>query len=288
MTSTAASTGTHEDEDVVIGEGVALAVPAAGFVSRAGSTIIDYVVVWIGYFLSILALGWLIEVYSRTSGIQLEEAWISVIQIVWLVLWMILVPVIVETLSHGRSLGKLVFGLRVVRDDGGAIGFRHALVRGLVGLLEIYASFGAVALLAGLFNRRAKRLGDMLAGTYAQLERVARPLPEHRQLPMTLQAWARVADVSKLPDRIARSMHEFLIQAPKLDPRARHHIAGRVARQVRPYVNPIPDVDAETFLLGVAVLRRDRELQGIVERRNRVERLAASLGQLPHGFPYRG
>lgn len=288
MTSMPAANTTHEDDDIVIGEGVALGVPAAGFVSRAGSAIIDAILVLGCYLLSLLALGWLLETYILATGIRLEDAWFAAIQVTWLVLWFVLAPVVVETLSHGRSVGKLIFGLRVVRDDGGAIGFRHALIRGLLGLLEIYVSFGAIALLTGLFNSRAKRLGDMLAGTYAQLERVKRPLPQNLQLPPILQSWATVADVSKLPDRVARRMHDFFMQAARLDPRARQHLAGVVARQVRPHVHPVPDVDAETFLLGVAVLRRDRELQGIVGRQARVERLTASLDQLPHAFPYRG
>ncbi|MDJ1372003.1 RDD family protein [Gulosibacter molinativorax] len=288
--TTLATTGstTHDDEDVVIGEGVALGVPAAGFLSRAGSATIDVIVIMLGYVLSVLALAWLLEMYILATGIMIEDAWLAVIQVIWLVLWTVLVPVIVETLSHGRSLGKLIFGLRIVRDDGGAIGFRHALIRGLVGLLELYLSLGAVALLAGLFNPRAKRLGDMLAGTYAQLERVKRPAPHFLQLPPILQGWAQVADVSRLPDRTARRMHDFFLQAPKLDPRARVQLAGVIAREIRPYVHPVPDVDAETFLVGVSVLRRDRELQGIVGRQTRVERLTSAVDQLPHNFPYRG
>ncbi|MGO1545385.1 MAG: RDD family protein [Gulosibacter sp.] len=288
VTATTANSVSYEDDEIVIGEGVALGVPPAGFVSRAGSALIDAIVVIGGYLVSLLALGWLLESYITATGVMFEDAWIAVIQIVWLVLWMIFVPVVVETLSHGRSLGKLTFGLRVVRDDGGAIGFRHALIRGLVGLLEIYVTLGAGALLAGLLNSRAKRLGDMLAGTYAQLERVNRPFPLNLQLPPSLAGWAQVADVSKLPDRSARKMHDFFRQATRLDPRARQHLAGDIARQVRPHVHPIPDVDAETFILGVAVLRRDREYQGIMTRQARVDRLSASVAELPHGFPYRG
>ena len=33
------------------------------------------------------------------------------------------IPTAVETLSQGKSLGKLAVGARIVRDDGGSIGF---------------------------------------------------------------------------------------------------------------------------------------------------------------------
>ncbi len=39
-----------------------------------------------------------------------------------------------ETLSRGRSLGKLALGLRVVSDDGGPERFRQALMRALAGV----------------------------------------------------------------------------------------------------------------------------------------------------------
>ncbi len=72
-------------------------------------------------------------------------------------------PIAVETLSHGRSLGKLAFGLRVVRDDGGPIRFRHALVRGAIGVVEILMTFGIIACIASLVSARGRRLGDVFA-----------------------------------------------------------------------------------------------------------------------------
>ena len=68
-------------------------------------------------------------------------------------------PVIFETLSRGRSLGKLALGLRVVSDDGGPERFRQALVRGLLAVLEIWLTLGFLALvtLAAVGQRQAAR-----------------------------------------------------------------------------------------------------------------------------------
>ena len=81
-------------------------------------------------------------------------------------------PIAVETLSHGRSLGKLACGLRVVRDDGGPIRFRHALVRGAMGVVEILMTFGVIACIASLVSARGRRLGDVFAGTLVVRERM--------------------------------------------------------------------------------------------------------------------
>ncbi len=83
-------------------------------------------------------------------------------------------PVLFETLSRGRSPGKAAMGLRVVRDDGGPVRFRHALTRALVGVLVDFNPLlvGAVGVVVSLSSAKGKRVGDMLAGTVVIRERV--------------------------------------------------------------------------------------------------------------------
>ena len=50
-----------------------------------------------------------------------------------------------ETATQGRSLGRWALGSRIVRDDGGAVAFRHAFIRSFVGLFEVVLTFGGVA-----------------------------------------------------------------------------------------------------------------------------------------------
>ncbi len=74
-------------------------------------------------------------------------------------------------------------GLRVVRDDGGPIRFRHALVRGAMGVVEILMTFGVVAcvVVAGL-RARGGGIGDVFAGTLVVRERVPSGRPGCRRL----------------------------------------------------------------------------------------------------------
>ena len=64
-------------------------------------------------------------------------------------------PVHVETLTRGKSLGRLVCGLRTVRDDAGPITFQHAFVRALIGFVEIYVFTGVPAFFSALMVRAA-------------------------------------------------------------------------------------------------------------------------------------
>jgi uncharacterized RDD family membrane protein YckC len=270
---------TPGERELVTGEAVALDVKPASYILRAAGTAID----WLLYMLVMLGA---ILLLVQTGG-GLDDALGRVLVVLVLVFGMVVLPMTVELASRGRSLGKLAVGARIVRDDGGAIGFRHAFIRALVGVLEIFMTFGGVAALAGLLNARSKRLGDLLAGTYSQMERVPKVVPLVFGMPPQLAGWAATADVGKLPDRLARRIAQFVRQAPYLTPAARAGLSSELANEAAASVSPMPPVDAETFLVAVSVLRRDREATALALEHDRLERLDPVLAGLPHAFPDR-
>ena len=271
----------YNDELLVTGEAVALDVRPASFILRAAGTIIDIV----ASVALILLASFLVGVWQAATGA--DDAIAAATTLSSVVFCIVVVPTVVETLTHGRSLGKLAIGARIVRDDGGSISFRHALIRSLTGVLELYATAGGLAILVSLLNPRAKRLGDLLAGTYSQHERVPAFASNAQPLPPALGAWAAVADVARLPDRLSRRIAQYLAEAPTMAPDARARHAAQLAAEAAPFVSPIPPVHPELLLLGIAALRRDREARALDLERTRLARLAPALTGLPHGFPER-
>src|SRR3954452_11975972 len=247
------------------GEAVALDVKPASYILRAAGTIID----WVLYML--VMVGCILLLVATGGG--LDEALARALVVLILVFGTVILPTTVELVSRGRSLGKLAVGARIVRDDGAAIGFRHSFIRALVGVLEIFMTVGAIAALTGLLNSRSKRLGDLLAGTYSQFVRVPQPKPLPLYLAPHLAGWATTADVARLPDRLSRRIAQFVRQAPELTPAARLGLSTELAREAAAYVSPLPPVDAETFLVAVAALRRERDARGLALERQRLERL---------------
>jgi len=63
--------------------------------------------------------------------------------------------------SRGRTLGKRLLGLRVVRDTGAPISFKDAVLR----TLFLFTPFVIPDLVTLLFHRKRKRLADIIAGT---------------------------------------------------------------------------------------------------------------------------
>lgn len=261
------STPLESSEEVLSGEAVAIDVQPIGFFPRVMGAFIDMVVSFALYLLLLLLRVWLLDL-----GL-LDEATDRILNIVSLVVCFVVVPIAMEVSLRGRSLGKLAVGGRIVRLDGGAIGFRHAFIRALLGVLEIYMTFGAVAILAGAFTSRSQRLGDLVAGTYSQRVRTPKLVPHAPTMPPQLADWARIADVARLPDRLARRISQFLQNAHRMTPDARVRVAEQLAAEAAPYVSPRPAAPAEHVLAAVTVIRRQRELRALQIADRRAEQL---------------
>lgn len=249
-----ATVGVGED-DLVTGEAVALELPPASIGLRVLATLLDYMVVgFLGYLLMMLVL---------VVAVNTDEALASAMVVVSLVAATVGYPVTMETLTQGRTLGKLAAGLRTVRDDAGPITFRHALTRGLIGFVEVYAFYGVPAVVAAVIHPRSKRLGDMAAGTYVVRDRVRAQLPPPVPMPAHLQAWAMQADIARLPDGLAMQVRTFLPAAFTMTPQVRESMGQELLHEVLWYVSPAPPAGnhPEYILAAIVADRRRRDLQ---------------------------
>jgi uncharacterized RDD family membrane protein YckC len=270
-----------DGDPLMTGEAVALDLRPTGFGLRAGGAIIDVLVSIIAFVFIMIAA----SIVGAATGV--EETYYPIVSIVGIVLCTVVGPAAIETLSHGKSLGRLAVGARIVRNDGGAAGLRHALIRAFVGVLEFYLTLGALAATSGLLTPKSRRLGDLLAGTYSQYERPGALPPAPFGAPLPLIAWTATADVARMPEALGRRIRQFLAQAPTLDPARRQYLARDLANEASPYVSPLPAIDPELFLAGVVVVRRERESAALALESRRLARVDGALAGLPHGFPRR-
>lgn len=70
-----------------------------------------------------------------------------------------------ETLWNGRSPGKALMKLRVVKTDGSKPAFSNYMLRWLLRLVDITATSGGLALVTILLNGKGQRVGDIAAST---------------------------------------------------------------------------------------------------------------------------
>jgi uncharacterized RDD family membrane protein YckC len=200
-------------------------------------------------------------------------------------------PTIVETISNGRSFGKVVMGLRVIREDGGPIRARHAFTRALIGLavewpgllLPMVTWAGSLATMLG--SRRGRRLGDLAAGTLVVHER--RPVPWNLVpgMPAGLALWAADADLSAVDDDLAEAIRQFAARSYHFAEPYRSVLGQSLHAEVKAKVSPAPPAGTPPWLFLVAVLaeRRRRAAVQLAATRAVTQRVLPGFGVIPAG-----
>ena len=136
--------------------------------------------------------------------------------------------------------------------------------------MEIWTLLGSPALITSLLNPRAKRLGDVFAGTIVIQDRVPVNvfLGPVALMPPQLAPWARSLELSLLPDNVALAGRQYLTRFWELAPGVRDEMGRRLVGEIMRYVSPPPPAGVRPEILLSAVLaeRRHREELRLAER----------------------
>ncbi len=246
--------------EVVTGDAVVLDLPHAGVPSRLAAAMLDLLVQGVAFII--------VLVIVATTVQQLSGDAIAAILIAAYIMIFVGYPTAFETLSRGKSLGKMALGQRIVSDDGSPERFRQALIRALFGLFEVAfpagSIFGCVGLITAMSTKRAKRVGDVFAGTFALQERAPRRPdlpPLFAVVPPQLAGWAPTLEISRLTDQTAEAASSYLRRYASLSPEAKNDLgitlANAVASQISP--PPPPGTPPVWYLAAVLAVRRQRE-----------------------------
>lgn len=166
--------------------------------------------------------------------------------------------VVLEAAWSGRTPGKRLMGLRVVKDSGVPIGFWDALIRNLLRMVDYLPSFYLVGVVTIFSTPRHKRIGDLAAGTVVIKERslkaVAAPAAPARaghELPLGVAAPGPLGLEAAAPEAgtpaaapvaallppltydEAELLRDFLRRRNGLAPEPRAQLAERLARLLR-------------------------------------------------------
>lgn len=204
-------------------ERVALTLDVAGLGTRALSYLVDLFILFLFWVVVVLGIS-----VAKAGGLSTDDFYglAAVMQAllifaVWGVQWGYWV--LFETLWAGRSPGKRLVHIRVVRTDGSPIGFTEAALRNLARLVDFLPVLYTVGMVTMVIDRRGRRVGDLVAGTLvvrerrADLSRYDAPAQGSPAAPVTLSA----AEYELVTS--------FLSRAGQLEPEARVRVALKVA-----------------------------------------------------------
>jgi hypothetical protein len=136
-----------------------------------------------------------------------------------------------EGLWSGRTPGKWLVGLRVIKDGGYPISFFDALLRNLLRAADGLPVFYGAGLITMLATRRMQRLGDLLAGTIVvreQREHLRRQLPFLRSVPLIPRV--QMASSYRPSDRTLDLIERFFLRRGALMSARADEIAVILAR----------------------------------------------------------
>ena len=174
--------------------------------------------------------------------------------------------VLFEVLAGGRTPGKRLVHLRVVRASGVPVDLPASALRNLLRVIDGFAFLYLPGLICVLATRRNQRIGDLAAGTLVirdaprpKRARAAAPAPGPATSPVgpgAAPALPALADVSAVtPDEIA-TVRRFLERRTTIAPGPRQQLAYRLEQGLRPKVSGLPEGGGpERFLETLASLK---------------------------------
>jgi uncharacterized RDD family membrane protein YckC len=240
---------TRPGSGIVTPEAVLLEFETAGVGSRTLAELLDVTIQGLTLFVLALTASALGSAFGGTL------AAIAVLLLVFLTI--VGYPVAFESLWRGRTPGKAALGLRVVTVEGGPIRFRHAAIRGILGVFELWITLGTVAVMSVILTARNQRLGDLTAGTMVLRERTASATtarPISFPPPYGYEAYVAALDVSALTVEQYGLIRSFLLRVTDLTLAARSSLAIKLGNHTSAQIRHTPPatINPEIFLACVA------------------------------------
>ena len=147
--------------EVETADHVVLRYDLAGGGNRGFAALVDFILatlIFIGAF-------FMFSLFSGLVGFESASPFFGIAALLtFAVAWSYFI--LLEWLGNGQTIGKRMFGLRVIADDGAPAGFTAVLVRNLVRMVDFLPGFYGFGLLAIVVSSRSQRLGDLAAGTF--------------------------------------------------------------------------------------------------------------------------
>ena len=228
-------------------EGVQLELTLAGVGSRFTAALIDFLIQDAILVALALVLGYGVGVDPRAGGFAVA------IFVVCSFVVFTGYDVSFEVLNSGRTPGKRLNGLRVVRENGAPVTFATSAVRNVLRLIDILPGWYLVGIGSILATRRNQRLGDLAAGTIVVRDRRVLP-PELRVSPsLEAPAW----DTSAIRPEELDTVVAFLSRRDALEYGARVQLARELAGRLRPRIGgSVGGESDELFLERLVAAKR--------------------------------
>jgi uncharacterized RDD family membrane protein YckC len=240
-------------------EQIALEFPLAGIGSRFMAIALDTLIQFLLYLAGIFAMVGLSKLAPDlpVSLKWLPDSWLPALLILFLfcVYWGYFA--IFEIFWHGKTPGKHMAGIRVIKDTGRALNVYETIGRNLMRAIDWLPLLYVVGIVTVMISRRNQRLGDFLVGSVVVHDKRNEELP-----PVWSPTTEKVAfdpQLGKLSPEELVLIETYLQRRLTLNFAARDAAAFQIASRItaKTGVQRPPDVSLDDFLENVAKQIRD-------------------------------
>ena len=201
-------------------QGVVLQYATANSAERLASWFLDYIS--LGILLFVLAI--LLQLMHASEGIIMGST----------TTLFFTYSLLLERLTGGRSIGKAIMGLRVVRLDGEELQFDDSFQRWIMRLIDGFFSLSAIAILSIEGSPRAQRLGDILADTtVVKAKNLRLSLLSLKSLDQLQEAPAKYPQASQLAEEQVLFIREALRRFQRKPNQSKKELVETLAQRIR-------------------------------------------------------
>ena len=226
---------------IVTPENITVTYQLAGVASRFLAFAIDFVIQLVLY----LAGSWFFRLAAsgfQAGGLSVGDI-VSAAGIIFAFLIIFAYASVFEMLWGGRTPGKRLLGLRVIRDGGYPINLTSSAIRNVLRFLDIgllpappLLLFGLPGIISIFLSPQYKRLGDWAAGTLVIVETGVSPFITVRSAgdisPQTQELMQQVRNLDRIGADEYKAIRRYTERRVTWEPRVQAALAERLARPI--------------------------------------------------------
>ena len=153
--------------------------------------------------------------------------------------------VLLETFMDGKTVGKSVMAIRVVKLDGSKPGFSSYFVRWLLRIIDVVLTSGGLAVLTILIRGNGQRVGDIAAGTTVISEKKKVGLHDTLLRELAVDYKPKFPQVTVFKDREMQTIKE-LYDAARMN--GDHHIIISLSNRIKKVTDISTDLKPLEFV----------------------------------------
>jgi uncharacterized RDD family membrane protein YckC len=219
----------YDTQRVTTADNVGISFRVAGLATRITAAAIDLVILAVLLFAVFTAIAAIASAMGGDSAAaQVNASFLSLLLAALLVVVVVAYFTVSQAVSAGRTAGKAVMGIRVIRLEGGTPTLGESFLRSLAYAVDLLG----VGVILMFFHPQSRRLGDLLAGTVVVRERTPVTLAVASAAnPVYLRSFEAgppIDGLGRLGEREFQAVRTFLGR-PGLVPAQRVALAARLA-----------------------------------------------------------